>query len=148
MLPLWEAWPREEGLFCLEEEAEWDEGQVWDVLATCPKKLSLGSYVLSDTMEKCSLLYVRGSIGVHDLSFLLDSGASCNFMSLDLFRTLGLTFVDEQVYHVKLADGTVLKTCGIVKCRVLFGDIVYAGAFHVLPARIPLILGMSFLRDM
>ncbi len=84
---------------------------------------------------------------MHDLSFMLDSGASCNFMSVDLFRTLGLAFVDEQVFHVKLADGTVLTTCGIVKCNVSFGDVVYAGAFHVLPASVPLILGMSFLRD-
>ncbi len=78
---------------------------------------------------------------------MLDSGASCNFMSLDLCRQLGLNLKTKVEYNVRLADGGVLKTCGQVVLHVDFGAVKYHGVFHVLPGAIPLILGMSFLGE-
>ncbi len=45
---------------------------------------------------------------------------------------------------MKLADGSVLKTCGEVVLRVQFGSFTYTGKFFVLRADVPFILGMQF----
>ena len=45
---------------------------------------------------------------------------------------------------VRLADGTQLKTSGVVDLRNEFGPFTYKGKFFVLDANVPLILGMQF----
>lgn len=94
------------------------------------------------------MIGVRGSVANHKLTFMIDSGASCNFMSFALFRTLGLSFDNNSKYTVKLADGATLETCGVVAVEIDFDSCKYIGQFHVLPGSVPLILGMSFLGEM
>jgi hypothetical protein len=105
----------------------------------------LGSYSLTGGLDSAKLLCLRGQIGQHALNFMLDSGATCNFMSATLFRTLKLQFSNELSHQVKLADGAMLKTCGQVACDVRFGTVRYSGVFFVLQSSVPLILGMPFL---
>lgn len=76
---------------------------------------------------------------------MLDSGASCNFVSLDLVRTLGLSVNIIDKYSVRLADGKMLSTVGKVVLHVKFaGGLKYASTFYVLDCNVPLILGMQF----
>lgn len=77
---------------------------------------------------------------------MLDSGASCNFISLNLLRTLGLDVSKFEKYSVRLANGGVLSTCGTVDLHVKFGSFHYFGTFYVLQCDVPLILGMQFFR--
>ncbi len=77
-----------------------------------------------------------------NLVFMLDSGASCNFLSATLFRTLGVSFDSQVEYSVRLADGNMVKTYGKTTLHVDFGATIYSGTFHVVPGSIPLILGM------
>ena len=46
---------------------------------------------------------------------------------------------------MRLADGKMLKTMGIVQIPIMFGGYKYNGKFHVLDGDVPLILGMDFL---
>jgi hypothetical protein len=76
---------------------------------------------------------------------MLDSGASCNFVSLSLVRTLGLSYDVVDKYSVRLANGGMLSTVGKVVMNVKFaGGFRYASTFFVLDCDVPLILGMQF----
>lgn len=76
---------------------------------------------------------------------MLDCGASCNFVSLDLVRTLGLSVSKIDKYSVRLADGKMLNTVGKVTMNIKFaGGLKYASAFYVMECDVPLILGMQF----
>ena len=77
---------------------------------------------------------------------MLDSGASCNFMSWNQFQTLNSTSeLHANECSVRLANGTMLKTVGKVNLRVQFDTFEYEGPFHILDCSVPLILGMEFL---
>ena len=77
---------------------------------------------------------------------MLDTGASCNFISLDIVRTLGLRVGNVANYGVRLANGKVLDTCGKVTMNIKFsGGFRHASTFFVLDTDVPLILGMQFL---
>ena len=65
-----------------------------------------------ESVDTVSLLGLLGEIDGKAYEFLLDSGASCNFISLNLLRTLSLDWDLAAGYTVKLADGTKLKTSG------------------------------------
>jgi hypothetical protein len=75
---------------------------------------------------------------------MLDSGASCNFISLDLIRTLGLSCNVVNKYSVRLANGGMLSTVGEAVLNVKFGGFRYVGTFYILDCNVPLILGMAF----
>ena len=79
-----------------------------------------------------SLLSLRGKIANSEENFLLDSGASCNFISFELLKKLGIDHDLVISQKVKLADGSLLKTCGKVKLRVSFDSYTYFGTFYVL----------------
>jgi hypothetical protein len=49
---------------------------------------------------------------------------------------------------VKLANGGMLKTFGVLHLRVKFGKFRYYGPFYVLDCPVPLILGMQFFSDL
>ncbi len=69
-----------------------------------------------------SLLALRGALcSGKCFSFLLDSGASGNFVSKSflLDNDLDWDLVIEQ--KVRLADGKLLKTCGSVCLKIQFG---------------------------
>lgn len=76
---------------------------------------------------------------------MIDSGASCNFISRSEFMTLGFAGMTNRKYSVKLANGKLLQTCGQVKLNIRFGSYYYLDWFHVLDCEVPLILGMTFL---
>ncbi len=48
---------------------------------------------------------------------------------------------------MRLADGSQLRTWGQTTLTIDFGVVSYTGVFHVVPAQIPLILGMQFLGE-
>lgn len=64
---------------------------------------------------------------------MLDSGASCNFISLDQIRTLGLRFNNCIKHSVRLANGGKVNTVGSILLKVKFsGGYVYEGTFYIL----------------
>jgi hypothetical protein len=74
---------------------------------------------------------------------MLDSGASCNFISADLVATLGLSkFITDSKSSVRLANGGMVNTLGVVELRIRFGRFRYVAPFYVLQCAVPLILGM------
>ena len=79
---------------------------------------------------------------------MIDSGASANFISFDLFRDLGIKYSTEKSQQVRLANGGMLQTNGECVLNINFGAVKYSGSFHVLAGRVPLILGMTFLKDL
>ena len=78
--------------------------------------------------------------------FLLDSGASSNFMSKSVVDQYGLKTQDTgKKFTVRLANGRTVTTSDCVRVTVFFGAYHYVGKFYVLDCPVPLILGMDFL---
>ena len=63
---------------------------------------------------------------------MLDTGASCNFVSSKFLKTCGLDWDLVVSQNVKLADGQLLKTRGTVQLNISFGRFSYSGTFYVL----------------
>ncbi len=102
---------------------------------------------VSDVVGSSDLLGVNGQLANRKQQFLLDSGASCNFVSQDLLHKLGLDYDLCISQNVRLADGQQLSTRGKLVLRCQLGPLTYLGTFYVLQARVPLILGMSFFSE-
>ena len=101
------------------------------------------SQSLSDESE---CLYVFGKCSNENLKFLVDSGASHNFLpSLFVSRR---SFREERgpLVSVRLANGTLLRTNRFCFLWVNFGEVSSYLKFTVLPCECPMILGMPFLR--
>ena len=67
--------------------------------------------MLSGTLTNTGveLLGVRGIVQNRHIPFTIDSGASCNFIAMDLVRTLGLAHTIKSNHSVvRLADGKQL----------------------------------------
>lgn len=95
--------------------------------------------------SQAHLLGIKGVIKNRRLVFMLDTGASCNFVSLDLIRTLGFVQqIARNVSDVRLANGKVLKTVGLLYLDIQFDDYRYCAPFYVMDCDVPLILGISF----
>ena len=78
--------------------------------------------------------------------FLLDSGASSNFMSKNIAEKYKFKVEDKgKQFNVRLANGRVIATSGCVRATVFFGAYHNVCKFHVLDCPVPLILGMQFL---
>jgi hypothetical protein len=60
---------------------------------------------LLSAINDTNLLGLVGKVRNHELTFMLDSGASCNFISLSLLSSLGLTLNKMPSYSVRLANG-------------------------------------------
>jgi predicted aspartyl protease len=68
------------------------------------------------------LLGVTSTINEHTILFMIDSGATNNFISKEYCDYLGLSAnVSTNCQNVLLADGTVLKVIGSVRTIVDFG---------------------------
>ena len=80
--------------------------------------------------------------------FLLDNGASSNFVSLDFDLRFGLVHKNASAHNVRLANGKIVRTVGCVVVSVVFGKVHYCGKYYVLNCAVPLILGMEFLSKM
>ena len=79
-----------------------------------------------------SLIGLDGFLNGRSFQFLLDSGASCNFISKQFLEAQKIEWDLVVSRKVRLADGTLLSTCGCVQLEVSFGNYVYKGAFQVL----------------
>ena len=55
---------------------------------------------------------LRGLINTKKFTFMLDSGASSNFISESLVRNLGLRFKSLMNFTVRLANGKLISTVG------------------------------------
>ena len=53
--------------------------------------------------------------------FLLDSGASSNFVGMDFALRFGLVRKDASAHNVRLANGKIVRSVGCVMLSVLFG---------------------------
>ena len=88
---------------------------------------------------------LRGLVDLKKFTFMLDSGASSNFVSESIARDLGLRYKTLTSRTVRLADGKLIQTVGQVQIPVMFGGYKYHGKFFVLQGEVLLILGMDFL---
>ena len=79
------------------------------------------------------LIGVLGLIQGDKNVFLLDSGASSNFMSLSLAQQYGLCVQNlGKQFKVRLANGKIVDTVGVVQLSVIFGSFHYIGRFQLL----------------
>ena len=95
-------------------------------------------------------MQLRVNIGNHELTALLDSGSTHNFVSMEAARHIGLSFHDSKGKNVVIANGDR------VACRGLARDVALciAGSFFTVDSyTIPLdcydmVLGVPFLRTL
>lgn len=93
------------------------------------------------------MLHVSGVINNRSHAFLLDSGASHNFLPLTFCNKYKLDTTTGTRVHVRMADNRVVHTnlyCSVfVKFAENIGGLIQ---FTVLDADVPMILGLPFLK--
>ncbi len=94
------------------------------------------------------MLTVVGELNNKTLTFLLDSGASNNFLSRDHAQQLGLELQAGKPSSVKLADGKRITTSMFVEGVVNFGPVQSHLKFEILDCDCVPILGYTFLTQM
>lgn len=82
--------------------------------------------------DDVDLIKLNGSINGTSWHLLLDSGASCNFISAKTVEKLDVVCISQLGQKVQLADGSKLQTCGKVDLQVELGTFTYLGTFFVL----------------
>ena len=93
-----------------------------------------------------NLIRIAAAIDSKRVSMLLDSGASHNFLSLELVGKLGIDVAPAAAISVRLADGSELTTSGVVTVPVRFAEALQLNIeFHVLQFGLDCVLGMPFL---
>lgn len=90
-------------------------------------------------------IHISGSVKGKELRWLVDSGASHNFVSEQFVRDHRLETVQERKVQVKLANGNFVETATFLHVVVDFGVVSGFLKYTVLPC-CPLVLGMPFLR--
>ena len=90
-------------------------------------------------------LTLQGKVHTQDYSFLVDSGASHNFVNSQFVSDNGLQCERGKKVQVRMANNDVVYTDKYVRCMVDFGTVSAYLLFTVLPS-CPLVLGLSFLR--
>ena len=90
-------------------------------------------------------LTLEGKVHEEVYSFLVDSGASHNFVSSQFVEDNGLVIEKGRKVQVKMANNDVVFTDKYVRCMVDFGVKSAYLLFTVLPS-CPLVLGLTFLR--
>ena len=101
------------------------------------------SYALDDSDR---FLTLGGLISGQKVEFLVDSGASHNFVSAKLLARLGLVSHAGGSVRVRLADRSVVHTNQFIRVMVSFGKVQAFLHFTVLDVDCPNILGMPFLK--
>lgn len=96
--------------------------------------------------EKEKLIRIDARVHEEVYSFLVDSGATHNFVNQEFVKKNGLFTEKGQQVKVKVANGDHVITNTFVRCYVDFGCVSGFLYFTVLPT-CPLILGMSFLKQ-
>jgi len=104
-----------------------------------------GTIQLTDADSK--LLVFAGELGERQVSILIDSGASAQFVSEALAKELSLELTEKKIGNrVSLADGTRVASNHYVKIRYSIGPFSEEETFHLLPlANYDLVLGRSWL---
>ncbi len=92
------------------------------------------------------MLTLKARVLGGNVDFLVDSGASNNFVSAQQMKRLGLVVHEGPRARVRLADGSVLSTSKYAKVVVDFGGVQAFLQFTILDVECPSILGMPFLR--
>ena len=87
-----------------------------------------------------------GSCSGANFRFLVDSGASHNFLPARFVDTQAFREERGAVVSVRLADGSLIRTNRYVFVYVNFREVSAYLKFTVLSVDCPLILGMPFLR--
>ncbi len=90
-------------------------------------------------------LVLEGKVHEQDYKFLVDTGATHNFIPEQFVNDNGLAIELGKKVKVNLANGDYVMTNRFARCMVDFGTLSGFLYFTVLP-NCPLILGMSFLR--
>jgi len=99
-------------------------GMLGSSVAQAPEPVSVPFMLAQD-----HLVLVRGSIGPeNDVSFLVDTGASCTYISRELARRLSLKGVEKTTF----AYGRKVRTEQVILREFFLG----ATRFHTVPARV------------
>ena len=92
---------------------------------------------------------VTANVCGSNIRFLVDSGASHNFISAQVLQQLGIQPHRREKVKVRMADQSMVVTDQYIHVLVVFGKGVSALLrFTVLPVDCPSILGMPFLRQL
>ena len=94
-----------------------------------------------------SLLCIAGSINNKQLSFLLDTGATHNFLSMSVAEMLGIGLESSSCGSVRLADGSTIECNKYAEVIVSFGTTQSLLRFEVLDCKVVPILGMPFFKQ-
>ena len=94
-----------------------------------------------------SLLCIAGSINDKRLSFLLDTGATHNFLSMSVAEMLGIGLKSSSCGSVRLADGSTIDCNKYAEVIVSFGTTQSLLRFEVLDCKVVPILGMPFFKQ-
>ena len=106
------------------------------------------SELLVNTITDRDLLYVSGCISDNQTDFLIDSGASANFISSKSVLAFGLTVKQcPSSDKVKLPDGTFIEANNYISEPIsLAGVELPATKFFVLDIEPAVVLGLAFLK--
>ena len=91
------------------------------------------------------LLSLKTIINDSPATFLLDSGATHNFLSADWSKANGLKVDSTEQFSIYLADRQEVSAVGKIKCFVDLGPMKTALTFHVLQCDILCVLVIPFL---
>ncbi len=104
---------------------------------------------MSITSSSSDFVHLKAKICNKSVAFLVDSGASNNFISSKLLKVLGIESHVGPRVRVGLADASVVNTNRFISVLVDFGEGVGSLLrFTVLDVDCPSILGMPFLERM
>ncbi len=91
---------------------------------------------------------LNGDVLGQQVEFLVDSGASYNFVSSSVLKRLGLVSLIGARVRVRLADRRTVETDQFIKVVVNFQGVQAFLQFTVLDVQCPNILGLPFLEEL
>ena len=104
---------------------------------------------MSITSTSSGFVKLSAKVCDRNIAFLVDSGASNNFISSKLLDVLGISCHKGPRVRVRLADSSIVNTDRFISVLVDFGgNIGSLLRFTVLDVDCPSILGMPFLERM
>jgi len=100
-------------------------------------------------MNKCEM-QLRIAIGNHELTVLVDSGSTHNFISTEAARRVGLHFHDSQGTRVVVANGDRVACRGLVRdVAVRIAEEHFTVDCYVIPLDCyDIVLGTTYLRTL
>ena len=98
-------------------------------------------YVIASS---CSLLMMSGRINNLKTDILIDSGATHNFMSVEMFKKLETT-LSKTNQHVNFANGETKECIGLTTIKLQVGEYLEDIVARIVPIKFDVILGMQWL---